>query len=438
MLSRIAHFIDANGLLRHDGRYIVGVSGGADSVCLLLALQRLGYHVEAAHCNFQLRGDESKRDEQFVVSLCKENNIKTHLIHFDTITYSTLHHVSIEMAARTLRYNYFECLLNDIGADAICVAHHQDDSVETLLMNLMRGTGLHGLKGIQPRHNHVVRPLLCVTRNDIEDWLRRENISYVTDSTNLQPDILRNCLRLNIIPQLKKYNPAFTDSILKTARLVDEATKIIEVSLADALDRLVTDDAVNIAQLSGEPSPLSVLHEWLSPYGFSSATVFQIADRLSSVQSGNSWQSDTHMVYVHRHCLHVVPINAQRPSLTVPETGKYKFDDHTHFCFQISTGRQIERDRNKASLDASLVSFPLTIRPIEMGDLFHPFGMRGTKLVSDYLTDRHCSIVQKRSQLVVTNADGQIIWLVDQRPDQRFSITPATTATLTISCITEP
>ena len=165
--------------------FLVALSGGADSVCLLLAMKRLGYRVEAIHCNFHLRGAESDRDEEFCKRLCEREQIPFHTVHFDTKTYAEVHKVSIEMAARELRYNYFEQLRKAIDAEAILVAHHKNDAVETLLMNLLRGTGIHGLQGIKPRNGRIIRPLLCVSRQEIVEWLNMIGQDYVTDSTNL-------------------------------------------------------------------------------------------------------------------------------------------------------------------------------------------------------------------------------------------------------------
>ena len=195
MKDKVADFIAKQGLLRREGLYLVALSGGADSVALLLILKDLGYRIEAAHCNFHLRGEESNRDEEFVKELCKEKAIPLHLIHFDTKEYAALHQVSIEMAARELRYGYFRQLRQDIGAEKVCVAHHRDDTVETLLMNLMRGSGVHGLTGIRANYGEIVRPLLAVSRQEIVDYLHSIGQPYVTDSTNLVDDVLRNKIR---------------------------------------------------------------------------------------------------------------------------------------------------------------------------------------------------------------------------------------------------
>ena len=196
-----------------EKKYIVALSGGADSVCLLLKMLDEGRHVEAAHCNFHLRGAESDRDESFVVSLCSRLGVTLHRAHFDTREYASLHKVSIEMAARTLRYDYFEKLRIDIGAEAILVAHHRDDNVETVLMNMVRGTGIRGVAGIRPRNGHILRPLLDMSRSDIEAYLRERGETYVTDSTNLEDEATRNKFRLNVVPLLRTINPRASENI---------------------------------------------------------------------------------------------------------------------------------------------------------------------------------------------------------------------------------
>ena len=217
--DRIEKYIERFSLMEKDALYLVALSGGADSVSLLLVLKKLGYRVEACHCNFHLRGEESIRDEKFCEQLCISENIPFHHIHFDTKSYSELHHVSIEMAARNLRYSYFESLRKDLNADAICVAHHQEDSVETVLINLIRGTGVKGLRGILPKNGNIIRPLLCVNRSEIEGYLAALNQGFVIDRTNLIDDVVRNKIRLNIIPLLEQINPRVKDNILKTIKL---------------------------------------------------------------------------------------------------------------------------------------------------------------------------------------------------------------------------
>ena len=440
MTERVKTYIEQHQLLSHEkGACLVALSGGADSVCLLLVLRQLGYDVEAVHCNFKLRGDESERDEQFVIALCKDHRIKLHLTHFDTRTYASLHKVSIEMAARQLRYSYFEQLRSDIDAQAICVAHHQDDAVETILMNLIRGTGLHGLTGIKPRNGHVVRPLLCISRQEIEQWLKAQGQAYIIDTTNLIPDVVRNKLRLQVLPLLHDITPSATTNILTTARRLAEAERVYDKAVDEQLEKLINADSIDIRQLLMQPSPEALLFEWLTPFGFTPATIEAISQRLPEAQAGRQWLSPTHQLTIHQGCLVLDTIRHQPSAIRIPEPGTYLYnDEEARLRIELSKGCHILRDAHTACLDAAKVSFPLTLRPVQTGDRFQPFGMKGTKLVSDYLTDRHVPLNEKRRQLVLTDAQGQILWLVGHRPDGHFTVNDDTTETLIISSNVKP
>ena len=231
MIKTVSDYIAAHKLLAPYGKYLVALSGGADSVALLLVLCRLGYSIEAVHCNFHLRGDESDRDEHFVTNLCLRLGVVLHKVHFDTREYAAVRKQSIELAARNLRYGYFEQLRSDIGADGICVAHHRDDLVETVLMNIVRGTGIHGMVGIRPRNGYILRPLLCIGRSDIEHFLAEQHQDYVTDSTNLEDDATRNVFRHHVVPLLQSINPAAVENIAGTARLMTDVETIYNLSL---------------------------------------------------------------------------------------------------------------------------------------------------------------------------------------------------------------
>lgn len=433
MLNKVREYIQQNRLLEQGKRYLVALSGGADSVCLLLVLKQLGYQVEAVHCNFLLRGDESHRDETFARQLCEEQGVPFHAIHFDTRTYASLHKISIEMAARELRYQFFEQLRQDIQAAAICVAHHQDDSVETILLNLLRGTGIHGLSGIKPRNGHILRPLLCVSRDDIEKWLEAQQQNYVTDSTNLQDDVMRNKLRLNILPLLSSTFPSAKERILKTAKNIGEATTIYDHYTQEALGRLVDKNTLSIDALLQEPSSESILFEWLSTFHFSPTSIESICESMKSPISGREWCSATHQATICRSHLIVEPIQAPPPILRIPEKGVYLYDETAKIRLIEQSGVCIVKSKNTACLDAEHIHFPLTLRPIAAGDRFIPFGMRGSKLVSDYLTDLHLSIFEKRRTLVLCDSDGNILWLVGHRPDAHFSVTSATCSTLIVN-----
>ncbi len=424
--------------------YLVALSGGADSVCLLLAMKQLGYNVEAIHCNFHLRGSESDRDEDFCKRLCERENVPFHTVHFDTKTYSELHKVSIEMAARELRYNYFEQLRKAIDAEAILVAHHKNDAVETLLMNLIRGTGIHGLQGIKPRNGRIIRPLLGVSRKEIVEWLDSIGQDYVTDSTNLEDDVTRNKLRLNIIPLLEQINPAASDNIAQTALRMVEAGKVFDSAMDDAVANVTaesTDDYIRINKelLNTVASKEYTLHTILSPYHFSPSQIEEISQSDFS-QSGKLWESSTHQLVVDRQALLLrkKQENARR-SFRIPEAGTYvvsETKDHTEKIsiksVEVDENFKISKERDTVTLDAEKVKFPLTIRGIEQGDRFVPFGMNGSKLVSDYLTDRKKNVFEKQSQLVLVDASDNVLWLIGERPDARCCITDSTIKALVI------
>lgn len=432
MVNRVETYIKKEGLLSREGLHIVALSGGADSVALLRVLLAAGYRIEAAHCNFHLRGDESDRDEQFVKNLCQQNDVPIHLIHFDTAEYASLHQVSIEMAARELRYRYFDQLRQDIGAETVCVAHHRDDAVETFLMNLLRGAGIHGLTGIRPRNGHIVRPLLCVSRQDILQYLDSIGQDYVTDSTNLVDDVLRNKIRLHLIPLLNQLSPTASDNIARSAAYLSEAEKLYNASVAQCAEGNVPPFSLPISDIKQSPSPLCLLHELLSPLGFNRSQIDQLLDCLDST-SGKEFSSPSHTLVIDRDRLIVEPISSPLPPLRIPEPGNYRTSDQRLLKVESTSVITVSKTPYCATLDLSKVQFPLTLRPVREGDAFCPFGMSGHRLVSDFLTDLKLSVLEKRRQLVVTDATDTILWLVGLRTDNRFRVTPDTTTILRLT-----
>lgn len=442
-LQKLSKFIASHKLMECNGKYLVALSGGADSVALSLALRELGFDVVAAHCNFHLRGDESDRDEMFCRRFCERNGIKLHVTHFDTEGFAKLRKISIEMAARHLRYAYFKQLAEDIGASAVCVAHHQDDSVETVLLNLIRGTGIHGLTGIKPKNGGIVRPLLCVTRNEIETVLAEVGQDFVTDSTNLVDDVVRNKIRLDILPLMKEINPSVSDSIAKTASRVADVADALDDVVGGVASVLVKEKAKGVVVIHADrlmtgPAPEYVLFRLLKGYSFVPSQIEQIYASVST-GSGRVFVSSTHRLLIDRDCIVVEPLaeSGRRPML-VPECGVYVYDDSMKLRFERverDSGFKVSADKCFCFADASVVKFPLTVRTVEVGDRFVPFGMKGSKLVSDYLTDRKFNLFDKQRQLVVADAHGRIVWLVNQRPDERYRITDTTETVLKITCI---
>ena len=456
MLNKIKRFIASEHLLRVDALYLVALSGGADSVALLLCLKELGYRVEAVHCNFQLRGEESMRDERFCEELCQRENIPLHKVHFDTQAYADLHKVSIEMAARELRYHYFFQLKEALKAEGICVGHHKEDSVETILINLVRGTGLSGLMGIRPRKNDIIRPLLCVTRQEIEDYLRRHASTFVTDSTNLVDDVVRNKIRLNVLPQLAEINPSVTEAILTTANHLSDVEAIVQESLKEALEKAVhffySESSVSQSSLSKHPfqldlttvrafpSPAYLLFYILKPLGFSSSQITEMVSHLDG-QTGQLWYSSTHELTHDRGFFMVLPREEGEPrTLVIPETGRYVYDEQlslrlTERTLAPSSIVSFSKNPTIVDLDASSIRFPLTLRRVAEGERFTPLGMRGSQLVSDFLTNLKRNRFEKRNQLVLLDATGTILWVLGLRINDHFKLTPQSTSCLRIEAL---
>ena len=414
--QRIIQYIDKEDLFSSDSNILVALSGGADSVALLCILHAAGYHCEAAHCNFHLRGEESNRDEQFVRQLCKKYEIRLHTVDFDTTRYATENHISIEMAARELRYNWFEEVRTKCQADVIAVAHHQDDSVETILLNLIRGTGITGLLGIRPRNGAIVRPLLCINREEILHYLQSIGQDYVTDSTNLEDEYTRNKIRLNVLPLMQTINPSVKNSLIETSNYLNDVSAIYNRYIEEAKTRITTSEGIRIRQLLKEPAPEALLFEILHPLGFNSAQIKDIANSLHG-QPGKQFSSKEWRVIKDRELLLLEKAQSENkeelPFLIIKEEKEYTPD----FL--------IPREKEIACFDADKLNGEISYRKWQTGDTFVPFGMKGKKKISDYLTDRKFSISQKERQWVLC-CGKRIAWLIGERTDNRFRIDETT------------
>ena len=436
MIDTVHRFIEKEKLLTPNAAVIVGLSGGMDSMVLLDLLTLLGYQCVAAHCNFHLRGRESDRDAGFVKKWCKGIDIPFTSIDFDTTQYAADRKISIEMAARELRYDWFEIVRRQYGAEAVAVAHHKDDSVETVLLNLMRGTGIKGLTGIMPRNRHVVRPLLCVTRAEIEEYIIERDMPYVFDSSNDDDAFLRNSLRLNIIPQLEKLNPSVKETIYRTSRNLSEAEKMYSASMQKVIKDLFRDDKIDIRKLRETISPRSVLFEILSPLGFGASVIEDIYLGMEST-SGKVFHSKLYRLIKDRDFFildrttgigtgeELIYIDSETDEITAP----------LHLMIRREKMPvTIEKNSRFLYADAGRLKFPLTLRRWEEGDWFIPFGMKGRKKVSDYFTDRKYSLKEKENAWILLS-DGEIVWIVGKRPDDRCKVTEKTTDVFIVEVI---
>lgn len=409
--KKIAQYIDNERLFPINARIIVALSGGADSVALLRILHTLGYDCEAAHCNFHLRGTESDRDEMFVRKLCKTMKTPLHTIDFATEQYAIEKKISIEMAARELRYQWFAEIKEKTKADVIAVAHHQDDSVETVLLNLIRGTGINGLLGIRPKNGDIVRPLLCISRKEITDYLQNDGQEYMTDSTNLQDEYTRNKIRLNLLPLMQEINPLVKEHIIDTSNYLNDINRIYNKGIEEGKQRVIEKGNIRIVPLLKEPSPEALLFEILYPLGFNAAQTKNILAMLEG-QTGKQFISkDGWRVVKNRELLLIDKKEEQEnpPFCLIKEEKEYTKD----FI--------IPREKHIACFDTDKLIGEINLRKWQTGDIFIPFGMKGKKKVSDYLTDRKFSIIQKENQWVLCCGD-KIIWIVGERTDNRFRI----------------
>ena len=414
--QKVIQYINEKHLFHRSDKILVALSGGADSVALLRVLLLEGYNCVAAHCNFHLRGEESDRDEEFVQNLCRGLDVPLQVIHFDTNGYASRKRISIEMAARELRYEWFEQVRLQIGASVIAVAHHRDDSVETFLLNLVRGTGINGLKGIAAVNGKVVRPLLDVSRDDILAFLADLKQDYVTDSTNLEDEYLRNKLRLNIIPLLKEINPSVCESITETARRLSDVEAVYRRSIQTVCTEVTEREGkFSISRITKAVAPLAVLFELLHPYGFHAVQLKNIYRSLGT-ESGKLFYSENYVLLRDRDYLFLKRREESK------EDQSYTL--HQEIC-QIEDGFEVSRNPELACLDADTVKEPLVLRRWQSGDKFVPFGMHSFKKVRDYLRDRKYSLFEKENQYVVCSGEN-IVWLVNERTDNRFRVTEKT------------
>ena len=406
MIEKVRKYIQSNQILSQQELVLVGVSGGADSVALLIVLQQLGYTIQALHCNFHLRGEESDRDERFVSELCRQRDIPLLTRHFNTREYASQHNISIEMAARDLRYDWFHEQLFSTHAQCIAVAHHKNDQAETLLLNLVRGTGIRGLAGMYPLRNKVARPLLCVTRDEILSFLAQMNQDYVTDSTNLEREATRNKIRLDVLPLLAQINPNIIGTLSDTCSIMAESLPLYQKAVQKELQKvLVNKNEMNISLLQGSRKTDILLYEWLKDNGFTNAQLREISESLDST-SGKIWESRSHRMLKDRDRLILQERDSHPEEIEITQEEVESITE---------TGPQI------AYFDKDKLTSPITYRIAKEGDWFVPFGMKGKKLISDYLTDIKATRFEKEHQLLALCGED-IIWVVGHRSDNRYRV----------------
>lgn len=424
ILSQVKEYIQQNIPLVENDKVLVGLSGGADSVALLSILKELGYCCFAAHCHFALRGEESDRDRNFAKQISAKLGVPFIEVKFDTLKYAADKKISVEMACRELRYEWFEAQRTALGCRYLAVAHHRDDSVETVLINLIRGTGISGLTGIAPLNGTVIRPILGLSREEVENYISQSNLNYVTDSTNKETIYVRNKIRNRILPLMKEINPSVYEAIEATSVHLSETELIYREALNKKIESIVEvrDEVayIKIEKLTEQTAVRTILYEILKPYGFITS---QLNDIIASFneESGKRFFSLTHRIIKDRNRLIVAPLGKEDNYLIhYPANEMLRVEYMT-----VEDLPPFTRDKSCAYFDADKLPENLILRHWRMGDRFLPFGMKGTQKLSDYFTTHKFSLLQKE-QIWLLVAGDEILWLVGERQSDKYRITPTT------------
>ena len=419
MLIKFQHNIEQNFAQLKNKKLLLAVSGGIDSMVLLDLFYKLRFDICVAHCNFQLRGKESDADEMLVREICQEGYIPYFINSFDTHEFAKENKLSIQLAARKLRYDWFQELLL-LGFDYVLTAHHLDDSLETVLINFSRGTGLEGLTGIPAQNGYVVRPLLPFSRLEIEHFAAENQIQWREDSSNASDKYLRNKIRHSIVPLLKEMNAGFLDSFQNTVQhlqqaesLVDDATRLVYEKVVNEKENQLE---INLTQLLKFQNYQAYLYQWLNKYGFSA---WNDINDLVEAQSGKQVFSETHVLLKDREKLILSErkYNNKEEVYTIDSiTSKVNIPLNLTFCKEVNL---LETDSNCIFVNEEALKFPLTIRKWQEGDYFYPAGMNGKKKLSKYFKDEKYSLLDKENQWLLC-AEDQIIWIIGKRADNRF------------------
>ncbi len=423
-------YVERHELFSHEDKILLTVSGGVDSMVMLSIFVQLGYNIGVAHCNFGLRGKESDEDTEMVLRECEKLGIVCHSKRFDTEGEMARTGDSMEMAARRLRYEWFNELCREEGYAVIAVAHHANDSIETFFINLLRGTGLRGLTGINRQYGKVVRPLLYATRKDILEYALKNHIPYREDSSNRSTKYLRNKIRLGLLPMLQEINPRFTALMRGNLYRLNDAQRFIDV----AIDRirevaLHSENGVDTIEV-GAIDPMYprdfVIYELLnSSYGFKGDVVEELNKALKRGVTDRRFYSRNYVAYLDRGNIMVAPIEDEDDCEVIVERGDMRsycgnsvlYYEHT----DIDNVNEYHLPSDVALLDEAKLQYPLRLRRWREGDSFIPFGMAGRKKVGDYLTDQKVSIVERKRQFVLVSGED-IVWIVGRRTDERFRV----------------
>lgn len=428
--NRFQEYVAQNQLFDQKDRILLAVSGGRDSMLMTHLFLQSAYSFSVAHCNFQLRGEEADKDEKLVHDFCEENKIEYHVNHFDTECYAKEKGLSIQMAARELRYAWFDSLAHKYGYDVVAIAQHHNDQIETFFVNLFRGTGIRGLHGILPKKGRIVRPILFLEAEEVFQTLQKYKIPYRDDQSNFSTDYLRNKIRLQLVPEMRKIHPQFEDTMRKNIQYFQEEENVYEFFLQRERDKYFIEKEqwieIDKSIFEDYADKLSVLYQIFKPFSFSKGVLEDILTHRKS-QSGLVFESVAYEMLLDRDVFLLRiknKVERKEDEATIDsQEGKILLGERV-----LSWHRQdrkdavVTSDRNTAFVDAEKLIFPLKIRKWKKGDTFIPLGMKGKKKLSDFFVGQKISLFEKEEVRLLLNGNGEPIWVVGMRLDNRYKI----------------
>lgn len=431
LLKKFEQFIEKETLFHTKQKLLITVSGGKDSMVLWHLCKQLAIPLSIAHCNFQLRGEESDADEKFVLQKAEENGDEIFIRHFDTHHFAIENKYAIQEAARVLRYEWFyQLLYENPSIHFILTAHHADDNVETMLMNFFKGAGINGLKGILPKHGKICRPLLFASRQEITEYAALNSIAFREDSSNFSEKYTRNFFRHSVIPSLEKMIPGVVEHLKHQTEKFRDIKTIYDAYCHDALDKLIEikpdGHYIPVMKLLKMPAYQTMVYEFAMRYNFTAAQTGEIIKLLQS-PSGKYIQSSSHRILKNRKWLIISPIQLINQNVLVIEQSDVVAETD-HFNIKITKevfDGKISSENSVAQTDATYIEFPLLLRRWKQGDYFYPLGMKKKKKISRFLIDQKLSLLQKQETWVI-ESNKKIIWIVGLRIDDRFKITSST------------
>lgn len=437
MLEQFLNHIEQHELCKPPDRILLAVSGGLDSMVMLNLFKRSHYTIGVAHCNFQLRGSEAEEDERFVADACKAADVPFFVKKFSTRDYATANKLSIQAAARELRYAWFQELMSEERFTFLATAHHVNDSLETVLLKWVHGSSLESFAGIPVRNKKVIRPMLFATRTQLADFASEKGIMWRNDSSNDSDDYQRNFIRHQVVPRLKEINPALESTFLHGLKKITGELEFLRTQLeqwkAEHIHQKVGQVFINKAALLNATFSDSLLWRVVREYGFNIDQCHDMMQAMQS-QSGKKFIGTSHLLTLDRDHIIISPYDDAYEAVTIREKNESVVRGVWEISIERTTSKEISTSSIVASLDADKVKFPITWRYWQPGDSFYPLGMENRKKLSDFLIDRKIPLADKNG-ISVLESDGEIIWVVGHRIDNRYKITPETKSVVTFSVL---